>query len=344
MYSLKLLVSFCLASFSAAAALPQTATTSVAAASCVNPPKRQEWRQLSLQQRKSYIDAVLCLTKKAAKSGVAGAVHRYDDYVAVHSSQTPNIHWVGHFILWHRYFTATFEKALREDCGYTGGQPYWDWSLDAEPQNPNSTRVFDSDIFNPQTGFGGNGNKIKPTPEQNTFNITEGTGGGCVQTGPFVETNFIINLPTKGCLRRDFIPSIMNTFADPKLVANVMAQPDYTSWAKEVEGVPSFDVPDIHGSGHFGVGGVLGTAGNAANSPGEPIFYLHHGNLDHLFWQWQQKDLKTRLNQVGGPIVAFDYGGQNVTLDFTINLGKLAGEATLKSLLDTQGGTLCYTY
>jgi len=59
---------------------------------------------------------------------------------------------------------------------------------------------------------------------------------------------------------------------------------------------------------------------------------------------WQQKDLKTRLNQVGGPIAPFDYSGKNVTLDFKINMGKLAGNATLKQILNTQGDVLCYTY
>ena len=299
---------------------------------------------MSQTQKKSYLDAVLCLTKKAAKSGISGTVNRYDDHQAVHSEQTPNIHWVGHFIIWHRYFVATYEKALRTECGYTGGQPYWDWSLDAEPQNPTSTRAYDSEIFQPYLGFGGNGPKIVPTAEQNPLNITGGTGGGCVQNGPFAAPAFYVNYPTKDCLRRDFAPWIMNTFADPALVNKVLAQPDYTSFARELEGVPSFDERNIHGSGHFGVGGVLGTIGNAANSPGDPLFYLHHGNLDHIFWQWQQKDLTKRLNQVGGPIVPFDYSGQNVTLDFKINMGKLAGNATLKDLLNTKGGTLCYTY
>jgi tyrosinase len=78
---------------------------------------------LSEPQKKSYLNAVICLTKKNAKSGIAGTVHRYDDHVAVHNNQTPAIHWVGHFTLWHRYFVATYEKALRDECGYTGGQP-----------------------------------------------------------------------------------------------------------------------------------------------------------------------------------------------------------------------------
>jgi tyrosinase len=205
-------------------------------------------------------------------------------------------------------------------------------------------RVYDPAIFNPDTGFGGNGPFVQATPEQNPLNITGATGGGCVQDGPFVPSAFMLNFPTRECLHRDFIPWIMNTFADPALVQKSLEQPDYTSFARELEGTPSFDGRNIHGSGHFGVGGVLGTIGNAANSPGDPLFYLHHGNLDHIFWMWQQQDLEPRLNQVGGPIEPFDYSGKNVTLDFTINIGKLAGDATLKSLLDTEGGTLCYTY
>ncbi|KAH8724370.1 monooxygenase [Phaeosphaeriaceae sp. PMI808] len=294
--------------------------------------------------KKSYLDAVLCLASKSAKSNISGTVHRYDDHVAVHNNQTPSIHWVGHFILWHRYFVATYEKALRDECGYTGGQPYWDWSLDAKPNNPNSTSIFQADVFNPEHGFGGNGDFIKPTPEQNPLNITGGTGGGCVKDGPFVSSNFMLNFPTRDCLKRDFVPWIMNTLSDAALVQEVLEQKDYTSFARVIEKVPTFDQRNIHGGGHFGIGGVLGTIGNAANSPGDPLFYLHHGNLDHVLWLWQQKDLSTRLDQVGGPVEPFDYGGKNVTLGFEINMGALAGNATLKELLDTKGGTLCYTY
>lgn len=311
-------------------------------------------------------------------------------------------------MLWHRYFVATYEKALRDECGWSLGQPYvllspfpflptrvstetrrhsyWDWSLDAQPANLTSTAPYETEIFDPATGFGGNGAPInRPiTADENPLNITGSTGGGCVQSGPFVADAFTVNYPAPGdCLRRDFIPWIMNSFADPQLVDEVLAQEDYTSFARQVENVPSFDQPNIHGSMHFGVGGVLGTIGNAAQSPGgmssfsffsidarrlsplphfffslslslgmktntppstDPLFYLHHGNLDRILWTWQQKDLATRLNQVGGPITPFDYGGQNVTLDFELNMGKLAGNATLKDLLNTEGETLCYTY
>jgi tyrosinase len=199
-------------------------------------------------------------------------------------------------------------------------------------------------VFNPDNGFGGNGPLMAPTPEQNPLNITGGTGGGCVQTGPFTSDKFTLNFPTPDCLRRDFIPAIMNSFADARLVARVLAQPDYTSFARELEGIPSFSQPNIHGSGHFGVGGVLGTAGNAANSPGDPLFFLHHGNIDHIYWMWQQKDPKTRMKQVGGPVVPFDYSGTNVTLDFEVGMGALAKSVKLRDLMDTKGPVLCYTY
>lgn len=207
---------------------------------------------------------------------------------------------------------------------------------------------------------------MEATPEQNPVNITGRTGGGCVTDGPFVYPGFKINVLSTGCLKRDFTPWIMNYFAQQSLVDYVLRQPDYTSFAFAIENVPSFDQPNIHGSGHFGVGGVLGTMGNAYNSPGgkappllgidpkleynsdahspDPLFYLHHGNLDRVLWEWQSRDLSVRLNQVGGPIAPLDYGGQNVTLDFEVNIGALAGNASLHDLLNTVGETLCYTY
>jgi tyrosinase len=60
----------------------------------------------------------------------------------------------------------------------------------------------------------------------------------------------------------------MNSFAAPSLVTEVNSKPDYTTWARAVENVPDFNFPNLHGSGHFGIGGVLGTMGDAYNSPG----------------------------------------------------------------------------
>jgi tyrosinase len=76
----------------------------------------------------------------------------------------------------------------------------------------------------------------------------------------------------------------------------------------------------------------------------DPIFYLHHGNLDRIFTQWQMKNFTQRLNEVGGPAVPFDCGGQNVTLDFMINIGRLAQNITLREALNFRSSALCYGY
>ncbi|CAN9080630.1 unnamed protein product [Alternaria alternata] len=340
MVQLQLIVSWlCLASLPFAAALPATDS-----AVCKNPIKRLEWRQLSDPQKRSYINAVLCLTTKKTKSGIPGTINRFDDHHAVHVNQSDSIHFVGHFLLWHRYFVDTYGKALHE-CGYTGGQPYWDYTLDADPQNPSSTRIYESEIFQPDTGFGGNGVKVEPTPEQNFLNLTGGTGGGCVQTGPFTPDKFMVNYPSPpSCLRRDFMPPLLNTWADPQLEKAQLEPPDFVTFDRTMQGSKTVFAPNIHGSGHFGVGGVLGQAGDPANSPGEPLFYLHHANLDRIYWRWQQQDLETRLREVGGPIIAEDYLGKNVTLDFEVNIGKLAPSRKLKDLMHIQEGPFCYTY
>ncbi|KAJ5972601.1 uncharacterized protein N7479_002519 [Penicillium vulpinum] len=318
------------------------------ASSCRNPPLRKEWRELSIRERRDYIGAVRCLAARPAVTSLENVVTHFDDFQATHSDQTPNIHWVGHFVLWHRYYLATYEKALREECGYRGGQPYWNWSLDASSTDNSSMAIFETDVFHPTRGFGGNGKYLPANETQNPLNLTGRTGGGCVEDGPFTPPNFMLAVGhPKGqpdCLRRDFIPSIMNYFSRQSLVDHVLAQPDYTTFARALENIPAFTQPNIHGSGHFGVGGALGTLGNQALSPGDPLFYLHHGNVDRVFWEWQQKDLPTRYHQVGGPVNAMDYSGVNVTLDFEINIGKLAPNATLESLLNTKGGTLCYSY
>jgi tyrosinase len=97
-------------------------------------------------------------------------------------------------------------------------------------------------------------------------------------------------------------------------------------------------------------------------SPGDPIFYLHHGNLDRIWAKWQKQNTANKF-AVGGSIKPrFDVlNPPNVpdiqmTSWFPINLGLLAGIpgfTTVGRLLDTKGtvppghlvtGNLCYEY
>ena len=60
-------------------------------------------------------------------------------------------------LAWHRYFLHTYEARLKNECGYKGMMPYWDQALDAADSRK-------STIYNPETGFGGNGELLDPLP------------------------------------------------------------------------------------------------------------------------------------------------------------------------------------
>ena len=144
-------------------------------------------------------------------------------------------------------------------------------------------KVYESEIFDGVVGFGGNGKYVPVTAAENPFSLTGRTGGGCVETGPFREGLFSLNvqhpLGQPECLRRDFIPWIMNWFGRQSLVDHVQSQQDYTSFARALENIPAFTQPNIHGSGHFGVGGVLGTLGNSALSPGGELLAANNPTM-----------------------------------------------------------------
>ena len=58
-------------------------------------------RALSSEQQSSYIDAVKCMQSTPGKTAeiYSGVKSLYDDFQALHISQTDNIHWVVSFAL-----------------------------------------------------------------------------------------------------------------------------------------------------------------------------------------------------------------------------------------------------
>jgi tyrosinase len=217
---------------------------------------------LSKSDKKSYLKAVQCLGRKPAqyKSFIPGATSRYDEFHGVHVQQGGEIHFVGHFIIWHRYFLMAMEKALREECGWEGGLPYWDWIKDAASDVPmEKWTIFDSKI-----GFGGNGpwvgipegasvfpvpgrtGGMKSRPSTNILHdvpVLTSTVGGCVPNGPFTSKDFLVGLgpgtnasvSNKHCLKRDFSPEIVKKNLKQSTWDAVMEQSDYGRFAKRLE-------------------------------------------------------------------------------------------------------------
>jgi tyrosinase len=116
---------------------------------------------------------------------VPGARSRYDDFVAQHINQTNTIHGTGNFLSWHRYFVYGYEKALREECGYMGHQPYWNWFTYQD--DPKHSPVFDGS----DTSMSGDGLFVQHNGSKGgagTISLPSGEGGGCIASGPFKES------------------------------------------------------------------------------------------------------------------------------------------------------------
>ncbi|KAJ3455982.1 hypothetical protein MRS44_017464 [Fusarium solani] len=138
---------------------------------------------LNDNEKTTYLDAELCLMSKPAKLGVEGAVNPWDELDWAHIAQANVIHNVGAFLPWHRYYMRVHGYLLQSECGYKGGQPYWDEVRDLEALN-------ESVVFDPDTGFGGQGDN-------------------CVNDGPFANLTLHLNATSKNvneCLTREFSP------------------------------------------------------------------------------------------------------------------------------------------
>lgn len=109
-------------------------TRAAAAASC-KTNVRVEWNRMTSANKKSFVDAIVCLTKKPSRGvapGPDGAADTggristlWDDLYWTHSFQYRSVHSTDNFLPFHRYFVHVFEKLLRSECGYKAPLPWW---------------------------------------------------------------------------------------------------------------------------------------------------------------------------------------------------------------------------
>ncbi|EAW12396.1 tyrosinase family protein [Aspergillus clavatus NRRL 1] len=324
---------------------------------------RREWGSLTRAERKEYINAVKCLASKPSKSDPAfapGARNRYDDFVAVHINQTWVIHATGNFLTWHRYFTWAYEQALRNECGYTGYQPYWAWNKYAD--DPLNSPIFDGSEYS----MSGDGAYI---PHEGTeaapgIVLKPGNGGGCVKAGPFKDWKVNLgpvfpSLKVPGvvaqngsglgynprCLRRDISKDAARWTTTNYVVDLITKENNILDFQNTMQG----DFPNgflgVHSGGHYTIGGDPG--GDFFASPGDPAFFLHHSAIDRAFWTWQNQDPAKRTYVVEGPTVlpGLTPDPPNSTLNDIVDMSSaLAPPKKIKELLDTTGGPFCYVY
>src|SRR5215472_1686472 len=261
---------------------------------------RKNVSNLTPAEKTAFVNAVLALKTQPSVLN-PGRQGRYDDYVLLHMNSmmagTPNINparpdfvpgWAHDgpaFYPWHRVLLLQFENDLQaasSDPSVT--IPYWDWT-DA------ASWPFTDDFL----GGDGTGQRKQ------------------VQSGPFAFsapahwTLIVKDRPRDPAfLQRQFgADSTAQNLPTSSDVSGTTGTTPYSTspWKGTAAGPGSSwrfqSQYGVHNLVHRYVGGTMGNM----TSPNDPVFWLHHCNIDRLWAQWlaQHPTAAPYLPTAGGP-------------------------------------------
>ncbi|KAH9247395.1 hypothetical protein BASA81_015023 [Batrachochytrium salamandrivorans] len=212
-------------------------------------------------------------------------------------------HGTAQFFPWHRLYLRFYEDALRQVSGNpTMSVPYWDWTLDASA--PASSLILSPNYF------GGAG----VAPDY------------CVTTG--VAKNWAVVYPFQSsCVSRC---SSWTALYPPTTVNQILTRSaTYGSFRHDLEAIPH---ALIHTSGGGSCTDSKGNAMPFSNmaSPNDPFFFIHHANVDRLWYRWQ--------DMCPGNGALYDEPGVALTDLLT------SWNVPVSQAMDISNPRLCYTY
>ncbi|KAM0205509.1 hypothetical protein ACHAPA_008863 [Fusarium lateritium] len=212
--------------------------------------------------------------------------------------------------------------------------PYWDWTLDSKDMS--KSPVFSKDKARGFGGNGLNGGLVSPSrPNPLTM---------CVLDGSF--NNFTVQYydgaSRPHCLNRGFNDGVVpagkfqGDSYSPQAVAKISdSSKNFTTFATSLENGP-------HGAIHQAVGGDL----VPSTSPNDPLFFLHHTQIDRLWWIWQQKNPKQRNSDYSGIRILPSGATQKkpATLKDSMPMLGLGPDKLVSELMTTLSSLLNYRY
>lgn len=74
----------------------------------------------------------------------------------------------------------------------------------------------------------------------------------------------------------------------------------------------------------------------------DPLFFLHHTQLDRLWWLWQKRQPGRGLTAYSGPKQRHSI--EMASLDDLIQMQGLAEPVKVAEVMNIQGDLLCYDY
>ncbi|KAI0663578.1 Di-copper centre-containing protein [Cubamyces menziesii] len=339
-------------------------------ATCTKPSVRREWRKLTHPERAEWIAAINCLAKLPHTDALTPSVDPsisnippvntsssyWDDIVYVHMDLNTKIHYTGLFFPFHRFYVNAIETEMKERCGYTGAFPYWNWSIDAH--DVESSPIFQES--NPISGLGGWGDPAKDIQ---------------VQDGGF--RHLEVAYPIPHILRRNFTLQPFLPLGGLPMFTNLSQYANESFTPEKVREMVDWTPGDFvgfqvsmeqpegpHASVHLIIGGDLAGQCPAGSPPtcipgptfsaNEPMFFLHHAMVDKVWFDWQNKDPASFWSYKGGSVENLtslqalkDYPNgmpPELLLDSIIPADGMFPEVTIRDVMNTTGGHLCYVY
>lgn len=217
-------------------------------------------------------------------------------------------------------------------------------------------RLAESPVMSSSLGFGQDGS------DSRTETLSDGREIRCVDSGPFsdLRPSYIAVSPIEvlqkesHCLFRSLIdgdtPASRTSASiyNATYVGIVQGEERFETYSGALEGGP-------HGIIHSALGGEM----NPTTSPNgelclifgsswltapEPLFFLHHAQVDRLWWKWQQESLAEREFDFAGTAAHRNTSETTAaSLDDLLFMGGLDDDLRVGDVMSTTS-RLCYNY
>lgn len=217
-------------------------------------------------------------------------------------------HGSWYFLSWHRVYLHHFERLVRAEIVRLGGPrdwalPYWDYN----PRRPQSLQIPPAFL---DPGSSAHPNALYVAARRTSMNAGNPMDAWAASTAGWAD-RFTSNSTA--------IPS----FGGPR-----------TGWSHQGQVVGDLE-NQPHGSVHMQVGGSNppGLMSSFDTAARDPIFWLHHANIDRLWERWRG-------------VVSHDTPTESGWLDEVFEFGHGPALTKLKArdVLDTRAGPLRYRY
>ncbi|KAI7541534.1 hypothetical protein KC331_g5502, partial [Hortaea werneckii] len=81
------------------------------------------------------------------------------------------------------------------------------------------------------------------------------------------------------------------------------------------------------------------------SSPSDPVFFIHHSMIDHIYTVWQNLAWDEREDAIDGTSTLLNSPPTaDMQLSDVLSFGLVAEDKTFGDLMDTMSGPYCYRY